>query len=278
VAVAVDGRELGTATATAFGLWSLTPASPLSPGAHTVVALATDAAGNTSEPSAIRGFTVDTSTPPAPVLTAPAALVNTATPVISGTSEPGSLVTVLVDGLEVGTVTATSSGSWSLTPPLLLSQGVHVATARAVRASGSTSALSAPRSFTVDSEAPAAPSVQTPVEGATVLPGELVFSGSAEAGSTVTVRVDGLVVGTTTADPAGAWSVNSPHELAQGPHTVTATATDGAGNVSLVSNENSFTVEPRSCGCASSSGGGMASLLGPLALWLWGRRKRLPSP
>jgi hypothetical protein len=278
VTVSVDGLEVGTATTTPFGLWSLTPASPLAQGAHTVVAIATDAAGNTSEPSALRSFTVDTSFPPVPVLTAPAALVNTATPVISGTAEPGSTVTVQVDGLEVGTVTATSSGSWSLTPTSHLTQGAHVATARAVRVSGSTSELSAPRGFTVDSLAPAAPRVVTPAEGETVMSGELVFSGSAEAGSTVTVMVDGVVVGTTTADPAGAWSVDSLRGLAQGSYTMTATATDEAGNISPASSGRAFTMEAQSCGCASSPTGGMSYLLGVLALWFWGRRNRAMSP
>jgi uncharacterized protein (TIGR03382 family) len=87
------------------------------------------------------------------------------------------------------------------------------------------------------------------------------------------------VVARTTADPAGAWSAHSLQELAQGMHTLTVTATDAAGNVSPVLGSRSFTVgtpseeEPPGCGCASSPAGGTATLLGLMALWLWGRRR-----
>jgi MYXO-CTERM domain-containing protein len=116
-------------------------------------------------------------------------------------------------------------------------------------------------------------------------PSELRFSGRAEADSTVTVVVDGLVVGTTRADASSAWSVNSLYQLALGQHTVSATARDGAGNVSEASAASSFTVreppveepEPSGCGCTSSPTGGVTSLLGLLALWRTGRRGRRSS-
>jgi hypothetical protein len=278
VTVLVDGTVVGTATANAFGAWSLALNIPLAQGVRTVIATATDLAGNTGPASTPRSFTVDTVAPAAPALTAPAALVNTATPVISGTAEAGSTVTVLVDGVRVGTATANASGAWSLALAEPLAQGAHTVTATTTSAAGNTSAPSAPRGFTVDSVAPAPPEVVTPADGATVRPGELSFSGRAEAGSTVTVLVDGTVVGTTTADQAGQWSVNSLYTLAEGGHTMTATATDGAGNVSSASNGRSFTMEPQSCGCASSPAGGLASMLGLLALWFWGRQRRLVSP
>ncbi|WPB80538.1 Ig-like domain-containing protein [Archangium violaceum] len=97
--------------------------------------------------------------------------------------------------------------------------------------------------------------------------------------------MDGLVVGTARADASSAWSVNSLYQLAQGQHTVSATARDGAGNAREASAPNSFTVmeppkeepEPPSCGCSSSPTGGAASLVGLLALWRRGRRSRLSS-
>jgi N-acetylneuraminic acid mutarotase len=280
VAVRLDGTPLGTVTANASGDWSYTPASPLTQGGHTVTATAADAAGNTSPSPAFRSFTVDTVAPAAPVLTAPAALVTTATPVLSGSAEAGSTVTVLVDGTQVGTARADDFGAWSLTPTSALGQGAHTATATATDAAGNTSATSASRSFTVDSEAPAPPEVLTPTEGAAVKPGELLFSGNAKPNSTVSVMVDGLEVGKATADAAGHWSVNSLYELAQGRHTMTATATDTVGRVSQPSSTRTFTVEPQEeapgCGCAASPAGGMASPLALLALWLWSRRRLAP--
>jgi MYXO-CTERM domain-containing protein len=279
VTVRLDSEAPSTVTADVSGAWSFTPASPLAQGAHTVTAAATDAAGNTSSSTA-RTFTVDSVAPAAPVLTAPAALVNTATPTLSGTAEAGSVVTVTMDGIRSGTARADASGAWSYTSASPLSQGAHTATATATDAAGNTSAASASRGFTVDSEPPAPPEVLTPAEGAAVKANELVFSGNVKPGSTVTVTVDGLVVGTTTADSGGHWSVGSLYELAQGRHTMTATAKDTVGRVSQTSSGRTFTVEPREeaaqgCGCASSPAGGMASPLGLLALWLWARRRRL---
>jgi len=79
----------------------------------------------------------------------------------------------------------------------------------------------------IDTTAPAAPVVA--VAGATSI------SGSAEASSTVEVFVDGVSVGTTTADSSGLWTFAPASALASGSHTVTATSTDAAGNGSGVS-------------------------------------------
>jgi gliding motility-associated-like protein len=68
----------------------------------------------------------------------------------------------------------------------------------------------------------------------------LTFTGTAEANSSVTVFVDGNNRGTATADGLGDWSFDSSVGeaalvLAEGDHTVTATATDAAGNTSVQS-------------------------------------------
>jgi hypothetical protein len=57
------------------------------------------------------------------------------------------------------------------------------------------------------------------------------LTGAATAGSLVTVYIDGTAVGTTTADGSGVWQYNVAAP-ADGAHTVSATATDTAGNVS----------------------------------------------
>jgi hypothetical protein len=59
----------------------------------------------------------------------------------------------------------------------------------------------------------------------------------------VTVYIDGSAVGTTTADGTGAWQYNLAGLLPDGPHTVRATATDTAGNVSTASTPWIFTVD-----------------------------------
>jgi uncharacterized delta-60 repeat protein len=274
VTLRLDGVVVGTVKATGFGAWSFTWDTPLAQGSHAASATATDAAGNTSPSSPARTFLVDTLAPAAPELLEPPAFVATALPTIAGTAEANSTVRISVDGIVVGTTTATGFGRWTFKPTSPLGQGAHTVEAIATDAAGNNSVPSAPRSFTVDGVAPAPPTVSTPAEGETVRHEELVFSGTAEPGSTVTVLVDGFAFGMTPADAAGAWSVALPQGLAQGSHVVTATATDAAGNLSRASNGRSFAIEPpSSCGCASSPAGGMASFLGLLALWRWGRRR-----
>jgi MYXO-CTERM domain-containing protein len=109
------------------------------------------------------------------------------------------------------------------------------------------------------------------------------LSGSAEPGSTVTLTLDGAVAGTVTADPAGTWLFTPASDLADGEHTVFATAT-GAGGTSLASPPVSFIVDtadepavPKDSGC--SAGPGDASWMLPGMLLLAGlaaRRRREP--
>ncbi|MFL5347471.1 MAG: adventurous gliding motility protein AgmC [Hyalangium sp.] len=245
VTVIVDGVTVGTSTADSSGNWSFTPTTPLADGSHTVSATATDAAGNTSPSSATNTFTVDTSLPSAPVVLTPAdgSRTNDTTPAYTGTAEAGSTVTVIVDGSAVGTTTAAANGSWSLTPATPLTEGSHTVSATATDAAGNTSPSSATNTFTVDLTPPAAPVVSTPANGAIISDNTPTYTGTAEAGSTVTVIVDGTAVGTTMADSSGNWSFTPITGLSNGSHTVKATATDVAGNTSPESNTNTFTVD-----------------------------------
>ncbi|MBL8957602.1 MAG: adhesin, partial [Myxococcaceae bacterium] len=190
--------------------------------------------------------TVDSVAPAAPVVQAPAngSTVTTARPPITGTAEAGSTVTVRVDGMVIGTTTATAGGTFSFTPTADLSQGSHTVNVTATDAGGNVSPVSNTNTFTVDSVAPAAPVVQAPANGSTVTTARPPITGTAEAGSTVTVRVDGVVIGTTTATAGGTFSFTPTADLSQGSHTVNVTATDAGGNVSPVSNTNTFTVNP----------------------------------
>src|SRR5690606_1549298 len=68
------------------------------------------------------------------------------------------------------------------------------------------------------------------------------FSGTAEAGSTVEILRDGVVVGSVTADGSGAWTWTSD-ELDDGTHAFTVRATDEAGNVSALSDALGVTID-----------------------------------
>jgi MYXO-CTERM domain-containing protein len=85
-------------------------------------------------------------------------------------------------------------------------------------------------SVTVDEDPPCAPVVTSPAAGSVVYDSRTPLTGTADAGSTVVVRVDGQPVCTVVANDMGQWSCDT--ELPVGISTVTATAKDPAGNTS----------------------------------------------
>ena len=96
----------------------------------------------------------------------------------------------------------------------------------------------------VDADAPAAPVIESPADGGLVDDATPAVSGTAEPGSTVVVRdPGGAEVCSDVADATtGAWSCSPAQPLPDGEHTVTATATDEAGNTSAADTVT-FTVD-----------------------------------
>ncbi|MBP4047257.1 Ig-like domain-containing protein [Chromobacterium violaceum] len=252
VTVYVDGTAVGTATADGSGAWSYNLSSPLADGNHSIRATATDAAGNASGQSSAYNITVDTTAPAAPSGLALSAATDTGSshsdgktsnnqPTVQGTAEANSTVTVYVDGTVMGTATADGSGVWTYNLTSSLSEGNHSIRATATDAAGNISGQSSAYNITIDTTAPAAPSglalSAASDTGSSHSDGmtsnnQPTVQGTAEAGSTVTVYVDGTAVGTATADGSGAWSYNLSSPLADGNHSIRATATDAAGNIS----------------------------------------------
>jgi photosystem II stability/assembly factor-like uncharacterized protein/pectate lyase len=91
-----------------------------------------------------------------------------------------------------------------------------------------------------DTSAPAAPTITTGAGSTTDRTPTL--GGVAEAGSTVTLYVDGVACGTTVAGGDGSWAFTLPAAVADGNHSITATATDAAGNTSAASGGSRLTV------------------------------------
>ncbi|EJM6573802.1 BapA prefix-like domain-containing protein [Salmonella enterica] len=254
---------VGTAQVQANGSWSFTPSTSLGAGIWNLTATATDAAGNTSAASEIRSFTIDTTPPAAPVIDtvydgtgpitgnlSPGQITDEARPVISGTREANTTLRLYDNGTLLAEIPADNSSSWRYAPDTSLATGNHIITVIAVDAAGNASPVSDSVNFVVDTMPPLTPVItsvsddQAPGLG-TIANGQSTndptptFSGTAEAGATITLYENGLVVGTTTAQPDGAWSV-STSTLASGTHVITAVATDAAGNSSP--NSTAFTL------------------------------------
>jgi len=226
VAVTVDGVASCTATTNGTGNWSCVAGTALSPGAHAVSAIATDPAGNPSTPATL-ALTIDTTQPDSPTISSPAITSDT-TPVFTGTAEPNGTVKVNVDGVLYCTTTANGAGNWTCTAATLLTVGSHAVSAVVTDAANNTSPA-ATQALTIDTGAPSAPAITSPALVNDTTP---TIAGTAEPGSTVTVKVDGVTVCTDVVSASGAWSCRPTTPLTNGDHAVTATATDAANNVS----------------------------------------------
>ena len=98
--------------------------------------------------------------------------------------------------------------------------------------------LSPAGTLQIDTTAPAAPIISSEK----VVGNRAILSGTAEAGSTVSIYEGSTLLGTTSVNSKGAWAFATPTET-KGAHTFTATATDAAGNVSARSSPIDPTID-----------------------------------
>jgi len=238
-----DGTtSIGTAVVGSDGKWSLTPASDLARGAHIITATQKDASGNESDKSNTVNLTI---VPGAPAITSPENGNKTSDtkPAISGTGVAGLTVTVYDGTTSIGTVVVGSDGKWSLTPASDLARGAHVITATQKDASGNESDKSNTVNLTI---VPAPPVITSPADGTNTNNNKPTISGTGEAGATVTVYDGTTSIGTAVVDSNGNWSLVPGTELTNGAHTITATQSDVAGNVSEKSNIVNLVVDTTS--------------------------------
>lgn len=266
VTVYEDSTVLCTTTATASGTWSCTPSQPLTPGPHSVLATATDAAANVSPPSAWRAFTVDATAPAVPTMTdpRPSQSLATASPHIHGTAEPGSTVSVYVDGETAPACTAVvmENGAWSCTVSAVLAEGTHSVTAIATDAVGNTSQRASLTAVTVDTQAPDTSITRSPP--ALALSGDEAFEFSSnEAEVTYECSVD---------DESFTRCPDS-YSFLPGVHTLRARAVDAAGNADPSPAEYTWTFkQPHLAGGGCSAAPWPASWLALLAVAVLRRR------
>jgi uncharacterized protein (TIGR03382 family) len=173
---------------------------------------------------------IDTTPPAAPVVTSPAH-EEVVSPNISvrGTAEAGSTVTVSMDGGVWCTSVTNASNEWECLQGTALVHGIHVLSAVAKDAAGNESA-SAEISFTVDGLAPQSPRITSPRDGDFIKDATLLIAGTAEAGNTLRVELDGQSLRILQVDASGSWSLTLDSALTEGSHTVRAIATDAAGH------------------------------------------------
>ncbi|MDC5456949.1 Ig-like domain-containing protein, partial [Acinetobacter baumannii] len=217
VVVNVDGTDY-PAVNNGDGTWTLVDNTlpTLADGPHTITVTATDAAGNVGTDTGV--VTVDTAAPAAPVIDP----VNGTDP-ITGTAEPGSTVTVTYPDGSTASVVAGPDGTWTVPNPGL-NDGDTV-TAVTEDPAGNTSG---PATAVVDAVAPTVALDDVLTNDSTpALTGTV-----SDPTATVVVNVDGVDYPAVN-NGDGTWTLadNTLPVLADGPHTITVTATDAAGNV-----------------------------------------------
>ncbi len=261
-----NGKSIGTTKVNADGSWSFTPSSPLGNGSHSITTTATDAAGHTSAPSAAVTFVVDTVAPAAPVINTAVddvgpvtgsltngSSTNDTRPQLSGTAEAGSTITIYDNGTAIGTAVVGSNGSWSFTPAITLNEGRHSFTTTATDAAGNVGPASGAFTLTVDTTLPGAPVITSVTDDVAPITGTITnngvtndnrpqLTGTAEAGSTVTIYDKGIAIGTALVGSNGSWTF-TPGTLAEGSHSFTVRATDAAGNLGPASGAFTLTVD-----------------------------------
>ncbi|MDV7662412.1 Ig-like domain-containing protein, partial [Acinetobacter baumannii] len=222
VTIVINGVTYTATVDSAAGIWTVSvPGSGLVADTDKTIdakVTFTDAVGNSSTVNDTQTYTLDTAAPSAPVIDP----VNGTDP-ITGTAEPGSTVTVTYPNGDTATVVAGPDGSWSVPNPGL-NDGDEVE-AIATDPAGNPSL---PGTATVDAVAPAVVITDLLTNDSTP-----ALTGTVnDPTATVVVNVDG------TDYPAvnngdGTWTLadNTLPTLADGPHTITVTATDAAGNV-----------------------------------------------
>jgi len=228
----LDGVNLGSLiTAAPYTLaWITTTASN---GAHTLTAVARDAARNTATSSSVTVTVFNDSTPPAVSLTAPAngaTVAGTVTISASATDNVGVVgVQFMLDGANLGAevTTAPYATSWNTA---LASAGAHILTAVARDAAGNM-ATTASVSVTVADTTPPAVSMTAPSSGSTVS-GMVTVSATASDNvgvAGVQFKLDGVNLGAEVlaAPYAISWATTA---AVNGAHTLTAVARDAAGN------------------------------------------------
>jgi Domain of unknown function (DUF4082)/Bacterial Ig domain/Glycosyl hydrolases family 16 len=235
----VDGALLGAAVTVSPYLVSWNSVA-VADGLHTITSTATDGSGNVATAAlTVTVSNVVHSAPVASIAGHPAALSNTAAPTfgfsVANPSDPAGVV-----GYSCSLDNAAAVGCASAQAYSALADGAHLLS---VVATDTTDGLSSPPasfSWTVDTTAPVV-SVVTPTNGTTVFGSVNVTSSASDANGITGVqyRLDGAPLGSvlTVSPYSSPWTSTS---VADGLHTITATATDGAGNTAVAT--SAFTV------------------------------------
>src|SRR4029079_18222416 len=174
-------------------------------------------------------------------------ITNDNTLTLTGTAEANATVKIYDGATLLGSAVANGTGAWSFTTGALVNGG-HSLTATATDVAGNTGAASTALAVTIDTVAPVAPSITSfSTDSGTAGDGitndnTLTLTGTAEANATVKIYDGATLLGSAVANGSGAWSFTTA-ALIDGPHSLTATVTDAAGNTGVASTALNVTID-----------------------------------
>lgn len=194
--------------------------------------MVSDAVGQTDgNISTAISLTVETLTIATPIIKSPysGVTVYNNQPTITGISQANMTITVYVDGIIDGTTTSDLNGNWTYQVQQQLQSlsvnynGVHRIEATA-SAPGNSSGFSKELSIIVDTQSTSAFIITAPTNNDTLYNNLPFISGTAPAGSLVTILIDGTPMATVTANTSSLWGHQLATPLSDAVHTITATA------------------------------------------------------
>ena len=259
------GGVLASAVADQYGAWSV--ALPVLPrGTYGITATATNTYGERSASSDAFALTIDTAVPDAPTdLTLAAStdsgligdnITSNDHPTINGRGAAGDAISLYDFGtVLLGKAAVSTDGTWSVTPAQALPDGSYSLSAIQSGA-GNTSSASTALDLTVDTTPPAAPADLLLMAGGTDTDETTpIVTGTGEAGAAVALFDGTSRVGSAMVGADAAWSVATT-ALALGGHSLTATETDAAANVSRASAALMIDILPPAPPMSVTLGGG----------------------
>lgn len=262
----VSGSDvLGTTVADAGGNWSFTMDGEHFQGSYSVTVTQKDSGGNESAKSAALSLAIDShaGAPAQPLLnladaTTVDGLVHTLvdTPSLSGSGcEAGATVELFDGDARLGSTTANSDGTWSITTGHL-STGLHHFAAQQTDIAGNVSAYSSYTDLSIDAPPPpsqlAAPVLAAASDSGASSSDRITnittptFTGSgALANATIELYEGTTKLGHGTSNADGTWSVavDSANSLLDGEHAITVKQVNAGGTASAQSDAVNVTID-----------------------------------
>lgn len=215
IIVRIDDTDVDTVSSDADGHWSWTPETPFVAGTYII----TVTASNGSVDSTMLTFNAlvvappDTSNP------------DEQRPTIHGKGKPNSTITIIINGRETATVQVDADGNWSWTPNANIEPGDYTITIRAADGSSTEIQITIRNAFTGTGRDNI--HISRPVADATTAQRTPIIAGTGTPDEPITLYIDYIQVGTTTANDEGEWIWQVSHALAIGTHRISAYGNNG---------------------------------------------------